>query len=104
MSLSETWLHKHLDAELSVEGYTLFRSDRIVSKKKSKGRFSGGVALYVRDDVATNAETLLKFSNGVLEILGVYIKVLNLVVYSVYRSPDDSDHNEVLLHMNSIVV
>ena len=32
MALSETWLHNHTDGEVHIEGYTLFRSDRVRKK------------------------------------------------------------------------
>ena len=28
IALTETWLHKHKDAELDIEGYSIFRDDR----------------------------------------------------------------------------
>ena len=54
-ALTETWLQEHLDAEISIDGYTIFR----------KGRNSGGVVLYLRNDIAANAQPLLNHSNGV---------------------------------------
>ena len=92
MGLTETWLSDHLDAEISIEGYQLFRGDRKLHKPK-RGRESGGVAFYVRDDAVANTETIASFSNGMVEILGIHMKDLNLVAYIVYRSPDDSSHN-----------
>ena len=41
MAITETWLLHHTDAELSIDGYTLFRSDRTRAKKSAKGRLSG---------------------------------------------------------------
>ena len=92
MAISETWLADHLDAEINIDGYKIFRSDR-KSHTSKKGRSSGGVAVYVREDAAINAEIVLSFSNGTNELLGIHLKDWNLVVYSVYRSPDDSSHN-----------
>ena len=89
MALTETWLRDHTDAELKIDGYTLFRSDRHRLKWKKRGRDSGGVALYLRDDIATTAEPVLRFSNGVVEVLGVHIKAENIVIFVLYRQPDD---------------
>lgn len=89
ISLSETWLDEHKDEELSIDGYVLLRGDRKYRKKR-KGRGSGGVAIYIRTDIASTAETILTFSNGLVEVIGVLIKSLNLVVYSVYRSPNNT--------------
>ena len=88
MALTETWLCEHVDAELTVEGYTLFRQDR-KRQKKRKGRDSGGVAVYVRDDLAADMVTVASYSNGVIEFLGLYSKTKNLLLLVMYRQPDD---------------
>ena len=99
--LTETWLREHVDAEVSIQNYSIFRSDRIRPKKK-RGRDSGGAAVYIRDDLAASAETLLKYSNGVVELLCVNIKSENLVLCVIYRQPNDevggnvSKANEVI--------
>ena len=72
MALTETWLKTHKDAELSIEGYKLFRSDRVRRKKRKKGRLSGGAAAYVHKDLPSQMELNLQFSNGVIEILVLY--------------------------------
>ena len=46
IGLTETWLKNHKDAELEIEGYTIFRWD-IIRKKAKRGRETGGAALYV---------------------------------------------------------
>ena len=81
-----------MDAKISIEGYQSFRGDRKDVRLK-RGRESGGVAFYIRDDAATSTETIMSFSNGMVESLGIHIKDWNLVVYLLYRSPDDSNHN-----------
>ena len=51
MSLTETWLNDHLEAEVSVPGYHLpFRVDRNRVKPR-KGRGSGGVITYVHSSL-----------------------------------------------------
>ena len=89
MALSATWLHNHTDGEVHIEGYTLFRSDR-VRKKAKRGRCSGGVALYVRDDLAATMEPILKLSNGINEVLAVHSQKENVLIFVAYRQPDDS--------------
>ena len=86
--LTETWLLEHLDAEIHIEGYELFRGDPKREKKK-KGRFSGGVALYTKTQISSCSEVLLKFSNGVVEVLSVYLKNENIVICVIYRQPSD---------------
>ena len=86
--ITETWLRNHLDAELGVTGYSLFRTDRDRPKKR-RGRNSGGVAIYMRDDLAASCEVLLQHSSGVIEALCLRIRRLNIIVCVVYRQPDD---------------
>ena len=90
MALTETWLEDHKDAELMIEGYRLYRSDRVRKKKSNRGRHSGGVAFYIRDDLAMSMVCVLKFSNGVIEMLVMYSKKLNLALIVIYRQPNDS--------------
>ena len=88
LMITETWLRNHLDAELGVTGYSLFRTDRDRPKKR-RGRNSGGVAIYMRDDLAASCEVLLQHSSGVIEALCLRIRRLNIIVCVVYRQPDD---------------
>ena len=86
--LTETWLSDHVDAELHIKNYSIYRSDRSRLKKK-RGRYSGGAAIYIRDDIAASTDTLLKYSNGVVELLCLYIQSENLVLCVIYRQPND---------------
>lgn len=93
-ALTETWLtNSHLEAELKIEGYTIKRSDR-TRRKARRGRSSGGVAVYIRDDIAINAEELFSFSNGVIESIALHLTSLNLVLIVTYRSPDNNAKNK----------
>ena len=89
MGLSETWLCNHVDVELHIKGYSLHRQDCVL-RRSNRGRDSGGVAIYVRDDAATITEVIFNFSNGAIEALGIHIEDWNLVVFIVYRSPDNN--------------
>lgn len=86
--LTETWLREQKPAELKVDGYTLFRADRKRPHKR-RGRDSGGVGIYVRNDFALETEEVMNYSNGVIEILGLYNKTKNILIIGVYRQPDD---------------
>ena len=90
MAVTETWLHSHKDAELNIDGYQLFRCDRKRKRKGNKGRYSGGVAVYARDSLAYHLEVKLKYSNGAVEVLGLYSARENLFLVVLYRQPDDS--------------
>lgn len=86
--LTETWLSdNHLQAELDIEGYTIFRTDRQREKAKH-GRLGGGVCLYVRDDLATTFKTVISYSNGVVDVHAIHSVVLELFIVVVYRQPD----------------
>ena len=89
MALTETWLKDHLDAELAVEGYTILRQDCIRQKVHVRGRNYGGVALYIRDDIATSAEPVLQYSNGSVDVLGLHLRTANLMLIVLYRQPDN---------------
>ena len=89
MALTETWLKNHKDAEVGIEGFKIFRADRKRKKKGTRGRLSGGVAAYVNNDIANKMEVALDYSNGVVEVLGLYSRADNLFLAVVYRQPDD---------------
>ena len=42
-------------AELTIEGYSIFRADR-KGRKHIRGRYSGGAAIYLRSDIAATTE------------------------------------------------
>ena len=90
MAITESWLQSHKDAELQINGYQLFRCDRNSRKKRKRGRLSGGVAAYVHDSLANSMEVKLQYSNGAVEILGLYSSSENLFLGIVYRQPNDS--------------
>ena len=88
-SLWQTWLNDaHPDAELCIDGYSLFRKGRIREKSKSTGS-SGGIGIYIRDDHAISAETIFSFTNGVIESLEIHVVLLNLILLVTYLSPDN---------------
>ena len=56
----ESWLTGDmLNPEICVEGYNVFRSDRL-------SRIGGGVCVYMRNDLTVTKE--LSFSNDMVEI------------------------------------
>ena len=78
-ALTETHLKsRHFDAEVNVDGYNIFRADRIK-------RHQGGSAVYVHKSLAVTKS--LSYSNSFCETAGIFIQPLNLVVFSVYRPP-----------------
>ena len=82
MCLTETHLHSDIeDAEVTIVGYEIFRADR------SKGKKKGGVAAYVRTDVAHHTRLMSSGSNGEAEYVVLHIAKWNLVVVTLYRPP-----------------
>ena len=68
-----------LDAEISIPGYDIFRSDRV-------GRSHGGVVTYVRKDLVV--KSVVKDSNSFCDSLILHIPQLNLVLANIYRPPN----------------
>ena len=79
-----------MNKELKIANYKIYRFDRIRRKRSERGRDSGGVAVYLREDLVTTTTEILKISTGVIEALGLHVKSLNLVIIVIYRQPDDS--------------
>ena len=82
IAITESWLTESIfDQEILREfpGFSVGRSDRI-------GRQNGGVAIYLRNDY--NMEVKCRFSNGVCELLGLYIPQLKHHCFVIYRPPD----------------
>ena len=83
MNLTETHLDETIEDVVDIEGYNIFRGDRM-------NRVRGGTAIYVHDKIDANIK--LKMSNGKCEVVAVEmpdIQTLNIVVY---RPPDTKSH------------
>ena len=92
MGLSETWLNNHKEAELYIDVYTTIRCVSSRKKKSNRGRYTGGVAFYVRDDIAISSEVLVKHSSDSVQLLCLYSKSENIAIACLYRQPDDKAH------------
>ena len=93
-AMSETWLKDELDAEVSIKGYTIIRSDKITRKRKRFGRNCGGVAIYVRNDVASSFTVDTKYSNESVDLLILTSTKLKLTLACLYRQPENSDKSK----------
>ena len=101
IALTETWLHDHTDAEVAIQGFHQpFRGDRI-RKKARRGRASGGVIVYVHEELA--AEQVFEYRSGVIECIGVMVESLNLMTYTVYRQPDEPNHRSTCQHFTPFI-
>jgi len=90
IGITESWSHDGIDdAELNINGYTLFRRDR------RGGKRGGGVLLYVRDYIA--AVNVTEEIIGENESVWIRIKCskdCSLTVGVCYRSPNIEDQED----------
>ena len=82
LALTETHLSPSIcDAEVHMEGFHIYRADR------EGGRAKGGVAIYLRNDLAADTEIIESGSDGYVEYLMIHIKKYDLVVIAMYNPP-----------------
>ena len=83
IALTETWLCEGVeDAEIHMEGFNVFRGDRL-------GREKGGVALYLREDLA--AVQICDYNNRAVNAIVVKCRPLDSLIVVVYRPPDTEE-------------
>ena len=81
IALTETHLNSEIQsAEIQIQGYKLYRSDRM------GGRSHGGCAVYCREDLTVKEK--MKFSNNYCESQILEFKELNIVLINIYRPPN----------------
>lgn len=92
--LSETHLTNEIDdSEMNIEHYTLFRTD-------STSRHTGGVAIYVRDEVTVlSQEAIIILMNMCLISLKIKWNNFCFVVACVYHS-SNSCHQMFINDLN----
>ena len=84
ISLTETHLNNEiLDAEVNIEGFNMYRADRTQTTK-------GGVAVYIRREIAASAKILKSGSIGKIEYICIYILEFRLMIITMYRSPESN--------------
>ena len=47
------------------------------------------MAVYMKNDIAADVETVINFSNVVVEVLGLYSKTKNFLLLVLYWQPND---------------
>ena len=95
LALTESHLHENINnAEISIDGYTSYRADRL-------GNLKGGIIVYIKNNWQSQIEVLDSGSINLIEYLVLYIKKINLIFITVYRSPS-SDSQTFSLVMNKI--
>ena len=87
IALTESHLKSHiLDAEISIPGFQVFRSDRKDHINK------GGVITFIKEEYASGVETLASGCNESAEWNCLFLPVLRAVVVNVYRPPACPEH------------
>lgn len=82
LALTESHLTENIhDAEINMENYTLFRTDRTSNRKK------GGVITYIHNHVAALSEILISTSNSYTEAHAIFIKGIDTILINIYRPP-----------------
>ena len=93
LSITETWLKPYItDAQLSIEGFNIFRSDRL-------NRDRGGCCLYIRQSLIVSDH--FTYDDDYCQIIGCSIENLRTLVFSVYR-PDNTPHKKFDEAMNFV--
>ena len=72
-----------LDEEVQIKSFNIYRSDR-------KERNCGGVCIYIHNSIKVKDQSVVRFSNSVVELLIINLEDLNLHIICVYRPPDTS--------------
>ena len=87
ISLTESHLNEEiLDAEINIDGFNIFRADRTQTTK-------GGVIVYIKKEIAASAKILKSGSIGLIEYICIYLLEFNLMIITMYRSPDSNSEN-----------
>ena len=83
VAITDSWLSDNInDAEISIDNYSIFRSDRC-------DRIRGGVCLYLRNDLGS--VTGYTYCNNTVETLIVKCKKLDTLFIVVYGPPNTSN-------------
>ncbi|MPC32334.1 hypothetical protein E2C01_025645 [Portunus trituberculatus] len=78
IALTETHLSAVVkEAEMNIPNYTSFRTDR-------KARTHGGTITYLRNDIASNANMVLSYSDGHIGLQEIHIQVCNMFFLNCY--------------------
>ena len=94
IAITESWAKESIsDNELQLEGYMMFRKDRICNRNRVHG---GGVLLYVKDHLIATERKDLDTSSFKESIWCVIkCKKVELLVGVCYREPDSSRENDI---------
>ena len=100
-TISESWLNETIkDEEIKIKGYNTIRQDRgyKINKKSKKNKRSGGLIMYIRDDIPIDTVTLKHLNINTVDIEAHWVickfKTLgNIIIGNSYRPPRGSITN-----------
>ena len=99
--ITKTWANNDItDAELGLEGYAMFRKDRM-------GRRGGGVLLYIKENIPAYEVQLQEEANikggqiEVFKILNGYENIDSNIFFEIKESKITRGHNYTLLKKQS---
>ena len=79
LAICETWLKEHIsDAQLNINGYNIYRSDRTVTK-------NGGVMLYIHNSIII--DSFSSFNDDICSAVACLSRTSNCIIFSIYRPP-----------------
>ena len=82
LGITETWLKSYIsDAQISIENYLPFRSDR-------SDRKGGGAILYIHESIPVTQES--NFDDKVCQAVLCTLPTITTILINVYRPPDAS--------------
>ena len=90
------------DRLVTIDGYRLFRRDRVLGRKKS----GGGVAVYVRDNLQVEKITVSSSLSSESHVEAIWLKVKfdpkKAVLLGCFYRPPTSNHNQVQIDFNDV--
>ncbi|KAK3888613.1 hypothetical protein Pcinc_007339 [Petrolisthes cinctipes] len=97
VALMESHLNHNIkDAEVTIAGYTSFRTDRTNTTK-------GGIITYLKDELAPYSEVILSSSTSNIEAQVLHIKRLDLILITIYRHPACTDFKTTLENIRTVL-
>ena len=93
----ETWAKSKNDFENALPGYTCFSKAR--RKRSRKGRYSGGITVFIRNDILNGVETVcdVKLNDSVfIKLSGRYFGMgKDLILGVIYIPPEQSVYHKI---------
>ena len=101
LAISESWCSEKIsNNEIQVDNYNIVRQDRSfkANKKRKKNRRSGGLIIYVREDIAIDTKKFSHMNSNTIDNEALWIsckipKVNEFIIGNFYRPPQGNKTN-----------